>query len=111
MRTILQEFPGLPEAMLSRMLRILSRNEWEGTAMMISWASGIDFSMALDALRVSGKGTLGRKRAFRRWELICSASEELRAIRLTGIFFRATIIPRAVPQVVVPMTATVPSKA
>jgi hypothetical protein len=73
--------------------------------MMINPAGVIAFSMWLVTLKASGKTTSGRKRAFRRWESSSAASAGVRAHRLAGMFFRARIMPRVVPQVVAPTTA------
>ena len=62
-------------------------------------------------VRESGKGVSGKNREFRRSDWICWASEVVRANILTGMFFLAMVIASAVPQVVVPITATDASKS
>jgi hypothetical protein len=62
-------------------------------------------------VRESGKGVSGKNREFLRSDWICCASEAVRANILTGMLFRAMVTASAVPQVVVPITATDASKS
>jgi hypothetical protein len=101
---------GTPGLMQSLIFWILWRKVWEGTATMIKSAEGTTWATESLMVRESGKDAFGRNRTFRRSDWSCSASAAVRASILTGIFFLARMIPSAVPQVVVPITATVASK-
>jgi hypothetical protein len=57
-------------------------------------------------VKASGKDTEGRNLRCSRRESSSFASSGLRARIVTGILFRAKRMPRVVPQVVVPTTAT-----
>ena len=70
-------------------------------------AGAIASLRSLAIFRLGGKGTSGRKRRLRRLESRPSASGLVRATRQTGTSLRAKMMPRVVPQVVVPITATI----